>query len=206
MHAIAFNLFRYNSILFAAALVTLLLFYFMQLLIQTGENINHKISVIEIMDASVPEFERELIVEIDRPEPLVIPPENLEPPPVSLANPGSLSIPVPAVVIDEPPAPETTVLPSNNLMVPLIRTAPNYPARALSRGVEGFVELSFTVNELGQVVDPIVLNAQPEGYFERAALQSIQRWRYTPTTEGGIPVPTYDVRQRIVFQMDSPTQ
>jgi TonB family protein len=32
---------------------------------------------------------------------------------------------------------------------PLIPTAANYPQRALARGIEGFVVLSFTVNEWG---------------------------------------------------------
>jgi TonB family protein len=91
---------------------------------------------------------------------------------------------------------------TNNIMSPLIRTTPNYPSRALQRGLEGFVELSFTVGRFGSLIDPVVINAEPEGVFDRAALQAIRRWKYSPAVNNGQTIETYDVLHRIVFQMD----
>ncbi len=202
MQALAFRFFQLNSIVLAAAFVTLLLFYFMQALIQTGESIVQEINVIKIVDTRMPEFNYDPVIEIEPPEPLLPEPEETLPPPtpgISLAGP---TISLPRVEIPAPAPPTTSLVPTSNIMVPLVRTTPTYPQRALARGVEGFVELSFTVNEKGDVVDPVILNAFPEGYFERAALQSIKRWRYSPTIEDGQAVPTFDVRQRLVFQLD----
>ena len=50
--------------------ITLGLFYFMQFLIATGEAFDERISVVKIVDATMPEIELEVIEEIDKPEPV----------------------------------------------------------------------------------------------------------------------------------------
>ena len=206
MQAIAYNLFRYNSIVIAAAIITLLLFYGMQLLIKTGDSIPQRITFIELVDTTMPIIEPELVIDIERPEPIAPPLDQTDTPTTPSINFDGPSIPVVPMELAPPSNPEEAIPFSPGIMVPLIRTNPSYPQRAAARGIEGFVELSFTVNELGDVIDPVVLHAYPEGYFERAALQAIQRWKYSPATDNGTPVSTYDVRQRIVFQMEATSQ
>ena len=46
------------------------LFYFMQFLIATGERISDTVSVVRIVDATMPEIDLEVVEEIDRPEPI----------------------------------------------------------------------------------------------------------------------------------------
>jgi protein TonB len=60
----------------------------------------------------------------------------------------------------------------------LLAVNPQYPPSAAEKGVEGFVEVSFTVTALGLVENAIVTSAEPPGVFERAALAAITRWRY----------------------------
>jgi protein TonB len=60
----------------------------------------------------------------------------------------------------------------------LLAVNPLYPPSAAEKGVEGFVEVSFTVTALGLVENAIVTSAEPSGVFERAALAAITRWRY----------------------------
>ena len=67
---------------------------------------------------------------------------------------------------------------------PITRENPVYPMSALSRGVEGWVLLEFTVDPRGQVVAPRILEANPPGVFERAALRALSRWRYEPHDTG----------------------
>jgi TonB family protein len=61
----------------------------------------------------------------------------------------------------------------------LLAVDPQYPASAAEEGVEGFVELGFTVTDLGLVENAVVTSAEPPGVFERAALAAIARWRYS---------------------------
>ncbi len=61
----------------------------------------------------------------------------------------------------------------------LLAVSPQYPSSAASSGVEGFVEVSFTVTALGRVEDASVTAAEPPGVFEQAALSAISRWRYS---------------------------
>lgn len=69
----------------------------------------------------------------------------------------------------------------------LLAVDPRYPSSAAARGIEGFVEISFTVTALGRVEDAVVTAAEPPGVFEQAALAAIARWRYS-TGEGRGPV------------------
>lgn len=204
MSAIARDFFKLNASMLLAALVTFLLFYFMQYLIETESDTPQAISVIPIGDSRVPEFENLIFIEEARPEPIVIQDIPIVSKPSrsnEFSDGPSIRLSEERLAIDLSPQ---GVLPmSNNIMIPLIRTTPNYPSRALQRGLEGFVELSFTVDKFGSVVDPVVINAVPAGVFDRAALQAISRWKYSPAMNNGQAVETFDVRHRIVFQMDS---
>jgi len=95
--------------------------------------------------------------------------------------------------------PEPAVLPENALrrtrLVP-----PEYPARALERGVEGWVDIEFTVATDGTTRDPVVRAAEPEGIFDRAALQAVGRWRYEPRIVNGAVV-EQRVEARVRFQL-----
>jgi protein TonB len=45
---------------------------------------------------------------------------------------------------------------SDTDVIPLVRIAPEYPPRALSRGIEGWVQVQFTITETGAVKDAVV--------------------------------------------------
>jgi protein TonB len=65
---------------------------------------------------------------------------------------------------------------------------PVYPASALRSGVEGWVELLFTITETGAVRDIEIVDAEPRGVFESAATQAVGNWRYRPRLANGQPV------------------
>jgi periplasmic protein TonB len=91
---------------------------------------------------------------------------------------------------------------SDRDVIPLVRIAPDYPPRALSRGLEGWVQVQFTITPTGQVKDPIVVNAEPKNIFDDAALKAIARWRYNPKVEGGVAVERVGVQTIIRFQLE----
>lgn len=202
MHSLCNNTLKFNVVILFAALITFLLFYFMQFLISTENTRFEGSSITRLIDATVPVFEQELILEIEKPE-LLHPPEEvtIDVPPKTL-KPGLNSYtPLVFDSFENPIQTDGAAIPLSRHMVPLVRATAPYPTRALARGIEGFVELSFTVNAQGRVEDPMVLYAEPEGYFERAALNSIRQWQYSPAMDNGEPIPVTDVRQRIVFEV-----
>ena len=72
--------------------------------------------------------------------------------------------------------------------MPLSRPPPLYPYNAERKGVEGWVKLSFLVTEHGRVIDAVVIDAEPSGVFERAALTAVDKWKFKPRIVEGKPV------------------
>jgi protein TonB len=91
---------------------------------------------------------------------------------------------------------------SDRDVLPLVRIAPEYPPRAVSRGIEGWVQVQFTITATGTVKDARVVAAEPPGIFDEAALKSILRWRYNPRVDGGVAVERVGVQTIIRFQLE----
>jgi len=55
--------------------------------------------------------------------------------------------------------------------------APMYPLRARELGLEGWVLLNFSVDQLGNVVPASIeiIDQEPEGYFEQSAINAVRR-------------------------------
>lgn len=87
-------------------------------------------------------------------------------------------------------------------VIPLVRIAPEYPPRALRRGIEGWVQVQFTITPTGAVTDATVVAADPPGLFDEAAIRSILRWRYNPKIEGGVAVERVGVQTVIRFVLE----
>jgi protein TonB len=91
---------------------------------------------------------------------------------------------------------------SDRDVIPLVRINPDYPPRALSRGLEGWVQVQFTITATGTVKDAMVVNAQPKNIFDDAALKAIARWRYNPKVDAGVAVERVGVQTIIRFQLE----
>jgi TonB family protein len=77
-----------------------------------------------------------------------------------------------------------------------------YPADALRKNVEGWVELSFEVTVEGKTAQIKVLNASPAGMFDSAATKAISRVRYKPMMQGGKPI-AVSTKLRIAFRLSN---
>lgn len=91
---------------------------------------------------------------------------------------------------------------SDTDVIPLVRIAPEYPPRALRRGIEGWVQVQFTITPTGAVTDAKVVAADPPNLFDEAAIRSILRWRYNPKIEGGVAVERVGVQTVIRFVLE----
>lgn len=86
--------------------------------------------------------------------------------------------------------------------LPIVKVAPVYPRRALQRGIEGYVIVEFTVDKTGAVRRPIVIEAQPEGLFDRAAMDAALKFKYKPRVVNGEATEVSGVQNRITFEMN----
>ena len=90
---------------------------------------------------------------------------------------------------------------SDGEYLPIVKVAPVYPRRAQTRGIEGYVLLSFTVTKTGAVKDPMVIESSPPGIFDRAALGAAVKFKYKPKVVNGEPIDVVGVRNRITFEL-----
>jgi TonB family protein len=86
--------------------------------------------------------------------------------------------------------------------VPIERNNPSYPRAELEQSREGWVMLSYIITPEGSVAEPMIENSSGGEAFEKAALQAISRWRYSPATRDGEPVEQSMVKTRVVFQLE----
>lgn len=76
---------------------------------------------------------------------------------------------------------------------------PGMPMKAMADRVEGFVTIKFTVSKEGDVENPVVVEAVPPGYFDNAALNALEKFKFKPATENGLPV-SYTIEWPFLFK------
>jgi TonB family protein len=59
-------------------------------------------------------------------------------------------------------------------------TPPQYPQRALERGLEGWVDIEFTVGADGATRDVEVTDASHNSFFRKEAAAAVEQWRFEP--------------------------
>jgi protein TonB len=84
---------------------------------------------------------------------------------------------------------------------PRTRKAPEYPAKARERGIEGLVVLRIKVSERGQVEQVRVIESEPKGVFDMVAIAAVNDWTFDPARYQGQAV-AVSVSQRIPFRLN----
>ena len=83
---------------------------------------------------------------------------------------------------------------------PLVRIEPQYPPRAAERGIEGTCNVQFDVTPDGTPNNVRILRCD-SSFFERASIRAVERWRYQPRVENGVPVARRGVQTQFVFRL-----
>jgi periplasmic protein TonB len=93
--------------------------------------------------------------------------------------------------------------PSDRRAIPIVRIPPQYPHRPLTRGIEGWVILEFTITITGTVEEVRIVESEPAGVFDRSASRAIKRWKYQPKLVEGKPVPQMNMRELVTFKIET---
>lgn len=120
----------------------------------------------------------------------------------SASGPGADAVRMIAPTVDTSGARLSLGAGSDRDVIPLVRINPDYPQRALSRGIEGWVQVQFTITAAGTVKDAKVVDAEPKNIFNDAALKAIARWRYNPKVQEGQAVERVGVQTIIRFEIE----
>src|ERR1051326_8628694 len=86
-------------------------------------------------------------------------------------------------------------------VMPLVRINPDYPPRAQSRGIQGWVVVQFTITPAGTVKDAKVVEGEPKGVFDDAAVAAVSRWKYNPKVQEGVAVERRGVQVKLTFKL-----
>ena len=190
-----------------AAVVTLGLFFLMQSLIQSGGS-----ALTDAPKGIVLDFVRvkkeEAVQKKDRkpkkppkpkePPPDMAPPQMDAPSPENVTSGMDFGADVAAdISLDGGLALES----GDGEFLPIVRVSAVYPRRALQRGIEGYVDVEFTVSKLGSVINPKVTQASPAGIFDQAALDATLKYKYKPRVVNGEPMEVSGVEVRVKFEL-----
>ena len=197
---------RYAFSIVVGIAITLSLLFIMHLLIEHAEDAISKERTRHQLDFVRVKRNETLNVDDYTPEKPPPPPEL--PPEIPPQDMDSIDPNAPTINIAPPPVVADVNVGGPGGMniaegdyLPIVRVAPVYPARALSRGIEGYVDMSFTVTTAGTVKDPIVLFST-SSLFERAATRAVLKFKYKPRVVDGVPVDVPGVKTRISFQIE----
>jgi protein TonB len=187
----------------AGLAVTTGLFYVMQLLVATGE---------DILTEPRPRYFLAWVSPPDPPDSPVkkTPPKRPDHPklppqthPVDSPIDGSVGIwmpsPPPVPPVDGPIL--TGFNASDGPLINIIKVRPQYPASAANRELEGTVMVQYDVTTMGTVENVIVVEST-NSIFNKAAISAAYRFKYKPRVVDGIPYGAKGLRQLFRFEME----
>jgi len=197
---------RYLTAVLLAGVVTFGLFFLMQALVVTEEVVLSDIQQIRILDVVQVDQEQEPKREetkVERPDEPEAPPPDVDiPSSASNVAGGGLNFGRLAMNTDLSATGPSLGAPTDGDYLPLVRISPEYPRRAAERGIEGYVIVELTVTPDGTTRDISVVEADPQGYFDRAAIRAAEKFKYKPKVVNGQPVTVEGVRYLFTFELD----
>lgn len=193
---------RLISSLIPAVIVTLGLLLLMHFLIESNMKEPEEVEEFKIPEITMDK--REVTEEFDTTK--VDKPEEVEEPPPEVPEP---EFDTPDLDNSVAVAPKVGVkvniggvggFNSDGDYLPIVKVNPKYPSRALSRGIEGYCTVSYTVTTTGETRD-VAENDCPNKIFLSASIRAAEKFKYKPKVIDGEPVEVPGVRNRFIFEL-----
>jgi len=190
----------------AAAIITFSLFVIMQKLIHQDSifvaepNETYIPNVVLADDLDSPTNTKNELPEkpklMEQPKPVPTQPET----PNEIAKIGTFSMARPTLTIEK-----SAVGFSNggNDARPLVRIQPKYPNQAARDGIEGWVQLEFTIDSSGTVKDVKVTDSEPKRTFDTEAKRALRKWKYKPQMVDGRATDLPSMQVVLEFKLES---
>ena len=190
-----------------ATAVTLSLFWVMQYLIATADRSLNEDAASNMLDFV--RVKRDESIQRRQLKPKKPPPPEQAPPQpptpqLDDLNPNAEKIAISAVPV------ETDIKMTGGFSLgvgegdylPIVKVAPIYPNRALTRGVEGFCVVQYTVTSLGTTKDPVIIESQcTSSLFHRASLNAALKFKYKPRIIDGESVEVPGVQNKFTYEI-----
>jgi protein TonB len=201
------NIVRLATGIVLGLVVTAGLFWMMQYLIDTADRelnegaSGHLLDFVRLKRNE--EIERRQL-KPKKPPPPDTPPPQPPTPQLEDLNPNAEKIAISAVPV------ETDIEMSGGFSLgvgegdylPIVKVAPIYPQRALSRGIEGFCVVQYTVTRNGTIRDPVVIeNMCTSSLFQNASLQAAHKFKYKPRVIDGQAVEVPGVQNKFTYEI-----
>ncbi len=187
--------------------VTLSLFWLMQYLIATADrslNEDTAGSLVDFVRIKRDESIQRRQLKPKKPPPPEAAPPQPPTPQLDDLNPNAEKIAIAAVPV------ETDIQMTGGFSLgvgegdylPIVKVAPIYPNRALTRGVEGFCVVQYTVTSLGTTKDPFVVESQcTSSLFHRASINAALKFKYKPRIIDGEAVEVPGVQNKFTYEI-----
>jgi protein TonB len=201
------NIVRLATGIVLGLVVTAGLFWMMQYLIDTADRELNEGAAGHLLDfvrlKRNEDIERRQL-KPKKPPPPDTPPPQPPTPQLEDLNPNAEKIAISAVPV------ETDIEMSGGFSLgvgegdylPIVKVAPIYPQRALSRGIEGFCVVQYTVTRQGTIRDPVVIeNMCTSSLFQNASLQAATKFKYKPRVIDGQAVEVPGVQNKFTYEI-----
>jgi len=187
--------------------VTLFLFWFMQFMIETADRSldeSGRGSMVDFVRVQRDETIQRRQLKPKKPPPPEAPPKQPPTPQLDELDPSAEKIAISAVPVttDIEMTGGFSLGVGEGDYLPIVKVAPIYPQRALTRGVEGFCVVEYTVTSLGMTRDPFVVADQcTSSLFHRASLQASLKFKYKPRIIDGEAVEVRGVQNKFTYEI-----
>ena len=205
---------RYLVALLLGIGITLILFFIMQALIDSGDQQYRSDSEGQIMEFVRIKDDESLSFKDRRTPKKPEPPKEPPPPPKLIvekqAKPTMNKIKIDIPNIDLPTiaggGPFLGNWAGNPLaegdVLPIVRIDPQWPREALVEGIEGYVIVEVLIAADGSVASAVVIESQPRRMFDRNVIRAVLKWKFKPRIVNGVAVERRAI-QRLDFNLDA---
>ena len=180
------------------------LFFIMQYLIASADTQIDDSKQRKLADIHMPDREIETNLNEQKPDKV----DDPEEPPPDMDTPD-IDMDMDVEVINMAPAASVDVSINSSGMasgdgeyLPIVKVAPIYPRRAQTRGISGYCIVEYTVTTSGAIRDPVAVDCQPAGVFEKASLKASLKFKYKPRVVDGEPIEVAGVQNKFTYELE----